>query len=315
MSYIHLTREERFCLEVLLNKGLSIRAIARILRRSPSTISRELRRNRNKNRYQHHDAYSKAVYRRRIPRKLTLQFEPEKLKYVVEKLEEFWSPEQIAHRWELEHPGSKICCSTIYRHILRKLLPGIDRKKHLRRRGKKKVHRKSNFNTIHPDRIIPEWPPEIRDRSRIGDWEGDTIRGGKGKGAAITLVDRKSGFLCGWVVQTGEAAENCEAIISALEGKTVRSISLDNGSEFALFHQLEQHLHAPVFFAEPHKPWQRGCNENANDLLRFFFTKGCDFRLVSQAEFDRVVALINNRPRKRLGWRTPFEVFFGVALT
>lgn len=316
MSYTHLTLEERYCLVALQEKGASIRAIARILGRSASTISRELTRNRNKKRYHPYDAHSKAVHRRRIPRRSALQMDPEKLQYTVTKLEESdWSPEEIAGRWELEHPGSKISCSTIYRHIKRGLLPGITRKHHLRRHGKKKVHRKSNYNTIQPDRIIPEWPLEIRDRMRIGDWEGDTIQGAKGKGGAVTLVDRKSGYLCGHVVQTRGAGENREAIVAALDGLPVFSLSLDNGSEFAEFRLLESQLGAPIFFAEPHKPWQRGCNENANGLLRSYFHKGCDFRYVSSQEFDRIVSLINHRPRKRLGWRTPFEVFFGVALT
>ena len=95
----------------------------------------------------------------------------------------------------------------------------------------------------------------------------------------------------------------------------VHSLSLDNGAEFAEFRELEEQLEAPVYFAEPHKPWQRGCNENANGLLRFFFPKGCNFLEVSQAEFNRVLDLINHRPRKRLGWLSPFDVFFeAVAL-
>lgn len=102
-----------------------------------------------------------------------------------------------------------------------------------------------------------------------------------------------------------------------LKGLPVRSISLDNGSEFAEFRQLEKQLKTKVYFAEPHKPWQRGTNENTNDMLRFFFPKGFDFRTVSQDDVDFVVALLNNRPRKCLGWKSPAEVFFdfSVALT
>ena len=113
---------------------------------------------------------------------------------------------------------------------------------------------------------------------------------------------------------TRAATETCQAIASALAGLPVHSLSLDNGSEFAEFHQLEKQLDAPIFFAEPHKPWQRGCNENANGLLRFFFPKGCDFHAISPADFSAVLDILNHRPRKRLAWRSPFEVFFDVAL-
>ena len=172
------------------------------------------------------------------------------------------------------------------------------------------MKRRTNDNTIHPERIIPEWPEEIRKRERIGDWEGDTLCGGEGKGGAVTLVDRKSGLICGWVVHSRQARETRNAIVEALKDKPIKSLSLDNGSEFAEFRELEEQLKAPVYFAEPHKPWQRGCNENANGLLRYFFPRGCNFLDITQAEFERVLDLINHRPRKRLNWRTPFDVFF-----
>ena len=168
-------------------------------------------------------------------------------------------------------------------HIKRGLLPGISEKEHLRRRGKRKVKRRANYNTIHPERIIPEWPEEIRPRKRIGDWEGDTLCGGGRKGGAITLLECKSGWIYGRVVHSRQASETREAILEALKDKPVHSLSLDNGSEFAEFRELEEQLKAPVYFAEPHKPWQRGCNENANGPLRFFFPKGCNFLDVSQA--------------------------------
>ena len=172
-----------------------------------------------------------------------------------------------------------------------------------------KVSRKSNFNTIQPDRLIPDWPEEIRRRARIGDWEGDTVYGGIGKGLLVTQVDQRSRFLRAGLLATREATPTKDAICQLLKGLPVESISLGNGSEFAEFHKMEEELKTFVYFAEPHKPWQRGTNENTNDLLRFFFPKGCDFRLVTQTLLNQVVSLINNRPRKCLGWRTPAEVF------
>ena len=317
MSYTHLTLEELFCLAELLNKGSSIRAIARILERSPSTISREIKRNKSKKGYNGWRAYSMAVHRRRKPRKSSLQLDPEKQRYVITHIQEGWTPEQIAERWKLEHPDSTLSCSTIYRHIKRGLIPGISRKVHLRRHGKRKVNRSLNekCRTIHPDRLITEWPDVITNRIRFGDWEGDTVWGAKGKGGLVTLVDRKSGYLCAALLRTREAAETRAALVSALEGLPVHSISFDNGPEFAEFRTIETQLDTMVYFAQPHKPWQRGCNENANGLLRFFFPKGCDFLNVSQEELQFVVSLINNRPRKRLAWLSPSEFLFGVALT
>ena len=255
MSYQHLTLEERYCPAEFREKGLSIRAIARMLKRSPSTISRELRRNRGKIGYHPYGAYSKAKHRRRMPRRLLKGFEAEKLEYVMRALSEWhWSPEQIAGRWRKEHPDSVLSCSTLYRHIKRGLLPGISAKEHLRRRGRRRVKRRANYNTIHPERIIPEWPEEIRKRERIGDWEGDTLCGGEGKGGAVTLVDRKSGLICGWVVHSRQARETRNAIVEALKDKPIKSLSLDNGSEFAEFRELEEQLKAPIFFAEETVP-------------------------------------------------------------
>ena len=176
--------------------------------------------------------------------------------------------------------------------------------------------RSSNYNSIQPERIIPNWPDVIKHRSRIGDWEGDTVYGGVGKGLLVTQVDRKSRYLRASLLQSRESKLTKDTIVSMLYGFPVHSISLDNGSEFSEFRALEAELNTQVYFAEPHKPWQRGTNENTNDILRFFFPKGFDFHSIEQDDVDFVVDLINNRPRKCLGWKTPAEVFFekSVAL-
>ena len=191
MSYHQFTSDERKCLWELHRKNLSIRKIADALGRAPSSVSRELRRNRSeKGTWHPFPAHKKAKARRRHLRNSSLQTDLELRAYVIDGLNHFWTPEEIAGRWSLAHPDRPVSFATIYRHIKRKLLPGIEPKTHLRRRGKRKVNRNANFNTIHPDRIIPDWPDEIKNRLRIGDWEGDSIVGAKGKGAAVTLVDR-----------------------------------------------------------------------------------------------------------------------------
>lgn len=206
------------------------------------------------------------------------------------------------------HPDQKLLSvSTIYRYVWQKKFPKITAKQHLRRRGKRSLTRNANYNTIQPDRIIPEWPEAIRDRIRIGDWEGDTVYGGIGKGLLVTLVDRRSRYLRMMRIANRSAEGTRKAIERLLQNFPVHSISLDNGSEFSEFRELEKNVGAPVYFAEPHKPWQRGTNENTNDIVRFFFPKGFDFRSITDEDVQRVEDLINNRPRKCLGWKTPAE--------
>ena len=155
---------------------------------------------------------------------------------------------------------------------------------------------------------------EIKERSRIGDWEGDTVYGAVGKGLVVTLADRKTRYLLAGKLENRNSTLTEKVIIKLLKNKPVESLSLDNGSEFANFKRIEEQISAPIYFAEPHKPWQRGTNENTNDILRFFYPKGTNFNEVSDEELEYVVYLINTRPRKCLNWKSPFEVFWGVAL-
>ena len=315
MSYTHFTTDERKSLEEFKKEGISIREMARRLDRSPSSISREFKRNSNKNGvYNHWRAYSLNIYRRRKGNRQKLHEGTYEWEYIVDKLKLYWSPEQIVMRYEKEHGEKPASVKTIYNYIASGKFPKISRKEHLRRRGKRRYSRNNNYNTIHPERIIPEWSEEIVTRSRIGDWEGDTVLGAVGKGGVITLVDRKTRYLLSALIKNKTADITENAIIEPLKGVPVKSLSLDNGSEFANFKAIEKKIKAPIYFAEPHKPWQRGTNENTNDILRFFFPKGTDFTMVSNEDLQLAVFLINTRPRKCLGWLSPFEAFWGVAL-
>ena len=317
LSYTHFTRIERIKLGELKKKGKSIREIARELGRSPSSVSRELRRNQNKNgSYHYWRATILYILRRRKCHPASrLEEGTEIRRYVEDGLSRCWPPEAIAACWNAEHPEDRLSHSTIYRWLAAGKLKGFSRRTHLRRRGKHIRTRNANYNTIHPDRLIEDWPEEIQTRARIGDWEGDTVYGGVGKGFLVTMVDRRSRFLAAARVLTRSPIETADAMYKAVSNLPVRSISLDNGSEFSLFHQIEEHFKTLVYFARPHAPWQRGTNENTNGLLRFFYPKGFDFRTISDEDLRLVVDLLNNRPRKCLGWKTPAEVFFeGVAL-
>jgi IS30 family transposase len=317
-SYKHFTSKERERLQELLEKNFSIRKIAKDLGRNPSSVCREIKRNSSKKGYNHWRAETLAICRRREHHRRCLKQGTEEWNYILARLRKYWSPEAICGRWALEHPDAKpLHYSTIYRYIKRGEFPDISEKTHLRRRGKRMLPRNSSYNSIQPDRIIPEWPDEIKQRSRVGDWEGDTVYGGIGKGLLVTMVDRKSRFLRSALLDSRKAALTKDTIVSIMQDMPVESISLDNGSEFSEFHAIEDELNTLVYFAEPHKPWQRGTNENTNDILRFFFPKGYDFKHLNPDFLADVVDLINSRPRKCLGWLSPYEVFSEecVALT
>ena len=325
LSYTHFTLDERKYLQKLLSEGLSIRKISEILERAPSSVSRKIRRNRakykphhkpdNKYWYNHWRANNLYILRRRNQDRAALKPGTEEWDYIISGLEHYWSPAAIAGRWHLEHPDRKtLCVSTIYRYIKQGKFPRITAKSHLRRRGKHMLPRSSCYNSIQPDRIIPQWPDTIRSRTRIGDWEGDTVYGAVGKGLLVTLVDRKSKLLRMGLLVKRSAEETRLVIEKRLKGLPVKSISLDNGSEFSEFRKLEQDLSTLVYFAEPHKPWQRGTNENTNDIVRFFFPKGFNFTTITDEDVQFVEHLINNRPRACLNWKTPAEIFFSKSV-
>ena len=313
MSYTHFTLEEREYLQQKRREKWSIRKIAYSMNRSPSSISREIKRNSETDgRYRPFRADAHARTRRKNSRKARLIPGSPEWIYVIDKLTLFWSPEAISGRWSLDNPTlAPISYSTIYRYINKGALPNISRKTHLRRHGNKKRIKKGLYVTIKPDRIIPQWPKTITTRSRYGDWEGDTVYGAKGKGCIVTLVERKSKVFAAARSANREAENVRKAFVHAFQllglSLPIETITLDNGSEFAKFRDIETDLDTKIYFADPHAPWQRGLNENTNDMIRFFFPKGTDFHKVTDEELQAVVSLINNRPRKTLGFLSPLE--------
>ena len=303
-SYTHFTLDERFCLAVLIKSGLSQAKIARLLGRNRSSISREIKRNSNKDgTYHHWRAFALYRWRRkRCVRKLAL-LEPVKRRFVQECLDKFWSPEIISARWK--QMGNKgLAHTTIYRGFKKKLLPGYSAKTHLRRRGRRK---NLKGYALKPHNSIHDRPREAALRLTPGHLEGDTIYGAVGKGCLLTLVDRKTRILRAVTVQTRHSDVVEDAFRKALADDQPKSITLDNGSEFANFVNIEHNHNTTIFFADPHSPWQRGSNENINGLIRFFFPKGTNFHQVSPQTIANIVELINNRPRKCLGWLSPVE--------
>ena len=313
-SYTHFTLSERECLAEKLKEGKSYRQIAKEMGRSPSTISREVKRNYSKRAQRYHPWRATILYiirRKNCRPKNKVEIYPELLDYLVNCLKQYWSPEQISARSEV-----KISTSTIYRLIKQNRLPHIKESTHLRRRGKCKKRGKDS-STIKPEHTIHERPIECEEKSRIGDFEGDTVLGSHGKGCIVTLVDRKSKFLVASLSKDKSSESVRKAIQNAFKMMSVpiKTLTLDRGPEFALFREIEKDINATVYFADPHAPWQRGLNENTNDIIRFFFPKGCNFKKVSEEELQNVVSLINSRPRKCLGFLSPYEFLSAKCCT
>ena len=313
-SYTHFTLNERKYLQESLENGESIRKIAKALGRSPSTISREIKRNLSKKakRYHHWAAQIKYWERRKsCHRKNNLLLDKEAYAFVLEKLCLFWSPEIIAGNWNLTH-DKKISFSSIYRAIYANEFPGIKPNTHLRRRGKPYSNQRKSY-TRYFDSSIHDRDEEANLRLRFGDYEGDTVYGSVGKGYLVTAIDRKSRYVVAATCNDKSIPAINAAFTEAFAKASVKinplTLTLDNGSEFLGFRDIENDLKLKVFFADPHSPWQRGSNENINDVFRFFFPRGFDFRNLSRDKLDVVLDLINNRPRKCLGFISPIDFF------
>lgn len=307
----HLTPKERDRIAQLRYQGADQKEIAHAVGRCPSTIGRELRRNSTAGEYYATQAQWKAEQRRRerpIARKMD---DPQIKEAVRSGLAREWAPEQIAGRMRQQDSNRRVSSQTIYTWIKQD-----HHRKHwesfLRRRGKRRNRRKNAVAARDAARI--DRRPEVIDRRlRLGDFEGDTVLGPPGKGGLATLVDRKSRLTIIVKIKSKNADHVHEKIkrrLKELDQRRRRSITFDNGSEFAHCHRLEKHLGLELYFADPGCPYQRGTNENTNGLIRQYFPKGTDFREISHYEARQVETLLNNRPRACLGFRTPTEVFF-----
>lgn len=310
MSYTHFTLSERESLQEFLSLGKSFREIAKIMGRSPSTISREVKRNWSKKagHYNFWHAQTNYVHRRKsCHRKNNLYYDNEMYQFVFEGLLQYWSPEIISGSWNLDHE-KKISISTIYRAVRSGMFPGIAPQTHFRRRGKPYANQKKSYTRFF-DSSIHDRPEVIDARERLGDFEGDTVYGSVGKGYLVTGIDRRSRQFVAAIAKDKRVETTNAAFISAFANTEIKvdplTLTLDNGTEFLGFKELEKSLGIKVYFADSHSPWQRGSNENINGLVRFFFPRGTNFNNVTQQQLDAVVSLINNRPRKCLGFLSP----------
>ncbi len=309
----HLSKDERDLLARYRCQGFSQVEIAKLLNRSPSTISRELKRNAAGKGYYASHAQTLAAARRR-QRPLVKKLDQPSIKHAVNNgLALNWSPEQIAGRLSQQHPDDPRC--QVSPQTIRTWIKTAPNRKHLeshlRRRGKRPYRRKTPPN--REAARIKNRPEIIELRSRRGDFEGDTVLGRPGTGGLLTLVDRLSRFTLLKNIDCKEAEHVKQRLAAALEGldaELLRSVTFDNGTEFAYCDQLEKRFEIVLYYADPGCPYQRGTNENTNGLLRQFFPKGMDFRTVTPQEVRRVQDLINHRPRRCLDFQTPHEVFY-----
>lgn len=317
MGYQQLTLSEREVIMIEHGKGVAVSQIARHLQRSVSTISRELARNDRGRGYRAHVANERARRLRTRAHREPILNPGWRRMYVDEHLRKYWSPEQISGRLRRDYPldpSKWVSHETIYRYIMMAAQQGIDYEPFLRqghRRHRYGYRGKHRFKRIRGFKKIEERPDVVSERSRLGDWESDTLRGsGRASSGIATHVERKTRYLVMAKLDTRQAATYNEATQRAFASQPallVKTMTVDNGMEFSLFAQLEHALQTQVYFATPYHAWERGQNENTNGLLRQFFPKGVDLTAVTQEEIRAVEDQLNARPRKCLMYRTPAE--------
>lgn len=322
MSYHHLTMDERNVIYRMHFQGYSNAEIARCLGRHRSSIGRECRRNATADgRYWPDQAQTHANHRCRAHLCRPKTDHRRLMTYVEDRLRHDWSPEQIAGRLQAQAPagleGHSISHTTIYRWIWSDPLRTQTLRPYLRiaRKPRRKPYGKpSRQGQIAGKRSIDDRPREANDRAALGHWEGDTMVGKARRGYLLTCVDRASRYLIARQVDACASvpvAEQLRRSLRPLPAKKRRSLTLDNGREFARPVQLERQLAMPIYFAHPYHSWERGTNENTNGLLRQYLPKGTDLSLITPPQLRVYVSQLNHRPRKGLGYRTPFEVFHG----
>ncbi len=328
MKYKHLSIEERETLQTMWWERKSVRGMARAIGRSPSSISRELR----KNFPPEHKVYSPRLAHERALKSRKSRGRKERLRnevvraYVKEKLKLRWSPEQISGRIRIDLRET-ISHEAIYQFIYSQYRNGSpdlrsgkeDLRVYLRRRRKRRQPKGSRKGQriFRPLGISIDLRPQIANlRQRVGDWEGDTVESKNHRPGINTLVERKLGLTLITKLKTKTSLSTVSGVkerMETLSPDLKHTLTLDNGPENSDWQTLEELTGLSVFYAHPYHSWERGTNENTNGLIRDYYPKGTDFVIISDEEIETVEYLLNTRPRKRLGWLTPLEAL-SVAL-
>ena len=323
-KYHRLTEEKRIIIETLRKEGCSKKHIAESAGRHPATVGRELRRNVSKKGYRHRKAQGKADRRAAEKAAKRRRFTPEMWTLAMDLLAKGWTFEQIHGRCRRDGIPM-VCAETLYKEYYGRQKLVIAGKSHealppLPKRQKKRKARDRNAKRCRsagrgriPGRVdIDERPKTVESRARVGNREGDLVNGLTGTGNLVTLAERMTRFVLFAYVATKEA----DAVVSVVVGLLaslpkgfLKSLTFDNGKEFAKFGQIRQALGIDVYFAKPYHSWERGTNENRNGVVRKVLPKGRPFGDITEEEMRRIDYMLNDRPLRSLNWRTPREAF------
>ena len=317
----HLSKDDRVQLSALFKAGLSIRDCAKQIGFSPAGICKELGKNGGRSSYNPYYAHRRYLKQRKEANQCHRKIGRDQslTTKLIELLGKDWSPEQIAGRMMLEWGFVLTSPTSIYNYInprreLHHLLP---RKCNKYRRTKAGNNRKKAREKLCNKRSIDLRPEIINGRERIGDWEVDTIVGKERTARILTSVDRKSGYLLADLLKqvSSELVRESEIRLFGKVSKDKKhTMTQDNGLELADYELVERRCEIDVYHANPYHSWERGTNENTNGLIRRYFPKGTVFSTINPRNFKNIINKINHRPRKRLGYKTPYEVFYGVNI-
>ncbi len=312
-AYTQLTLEERYQIYALKKAGNSQAEIGALLQRHKSTIGRELRRNEGLRGYRPSQAQQMADRRRE--EKTSYRITEDHWARVDELLREEWSPEQVSGWLALEE-GIEVSHEWIYLHVYADKREGGTLYRHLRcQKARRKRYGSADRRGQIKDRVsIDERPAVVDERSRIGDWEADTVIGRPGGAVLVTLCERATRHSVITFCPDKSAESVTKGIIAALTplADQVHTITYDNGKEFAHHKEIDKALGCKSYFAHPYHSWERGLNENTNGLIRQYLKKGSSFDLLTSKDAELIKNKLNNRPKKCLGFKTPNQVIFGM---
>jgi IS30 family transposase len=314
-NYTHLSVSDRRRFSVLLEMDLSIAEIAKRLSKHRSTLYRELERNKEFEAYSAGVAQLKTEERAQRKRRSKIDKDGYLRDYIVRSLKKGWSPEQISGRMKFHKLTIYVCPETIYQFVYqsknKELYHCLPYKKPKRRERYSRQKSPCRYGKI---RLITQRPGDIETRKRFGHWEGDTIqfKGAREK-VVTTLVERKSRMV--FLIKNNSkhsqgVMDKIKKKFDSLPEKMCKTITFDQGSEFAAYGDLEQQIKCKVYYCETHSPWQKGSNENMNGRLRWYLPREIDITKITQEDLDQLSAKMNRCPRKCLGYKTPQEVFF-----
>ena len=318
--YTHMSVDERETLSLGLAHGYSLRTMATMLRRAPSTVSREHARNARDRPYRAYTAQRLAAARARQPRRPRKLLDPWLWQYVRTHLGQGCSPEQIAGRLRHAYPADmrkRLSTETIYAALyvlprggLRtELLAALRQTRKARRPRSRGADRRGHIPNMTS---IAARPAEVATRTVPGHWDGDLLKGARNGSAVGTLVERTTRLVILARMEGADAVSACEGFTRKLRHVPAplrKTLTYDRGKEMAAHERLAQQLAIQIFFADPHSPWQRGTNENTNGLLRQYLPKGTDLSRHTQRELNAIAHRLNTRPRKCLNFATPLEIF------